>query len=103
LLLRLNPANAADALTRTRILFDEADHRVCGGASYLVGEALTLSDIALAIAAAPLLLPDNYGAPIPAFAAAPPELQAIISELRQHPTAGFVQRIFRDHGPPVAT
>jgi glutathione S-transferase len=103
LLLRLNPANAADALTQTRILFDEADRRVSGGAPYLVGEALTLSDIALATAAAPLLLPENYGAPIPVFAGMPPELQAIISELRQHPTAGFVQRIFREHGPPMAT
>jgi glutathione S-transferase len=102
LLLRLNPANAADALTQTRILFDEADARLADDRPFLVGDTLTLGDIALATATAPLLFPDNYRAPIPAFADMPPALQAIITELRQHPTARFVERIFRDfRGPPM--
>lgn len=97
LLLRLNPANAQNALTQTRVLFDEADARLADGRPFLVGDALTLGDIALATAAAPLLLPDNYTAPIPAFADMPVELQAIITELRQHPVARFVERIFHDY------
>jgi glutathione S-transferase len=97
LLLRLNPANARDALTQSRILFEEADARLADGRPFLVGDTLTLGDIGLATAAAPLLLPENYGAPIPSFADMPPELQAIITELRRHPTARYVERMFRDH------
>jgi glutathione S-transferase len=96
-LLKLTPANAADALTRTRALFDETDKRLADGRQYLVGDRLTYSDLTLATAAAPLLLPEHYGSPIPPFASMPAELQAIITELRQHETARFVERIYRDH------
>jgi glutathione S-transferase len=97
LLLRLNAANAKTALDQIRIVFTEADQRLADGRRYLVGDAPTLGDIALATAAAPLVLPDRYAAPIPPFARMPPALQAIIAELRQRPTARFVERMFRDH------
>lgn len=97
LLLRLNPAHAAEALDETRILFEEAARRLAGGRRYLVGDGLTLGDVALATAAAPLLLPPNYAAPIPPLETMPLALQAIVAELRAHPVAAYVERIFRDH------
>lgn len=96
-LLQLNAANARDALTQTRVIFDETDRRLADGRRYLVGDGLTLSDIALAVAAAPVLLPVNYGSPMPPLESMPAELQAIISELRQRETARFVENIFRKH------
>lgn len=97
LLLQLNPANARDALAQTRALFEETDRRLADGRRYLVGDALTLSDLALATAAAPVLQPIGYGSPMPPLDSMPAEMKAIVSEMRQHPTADFVQRIFRDH------
>ena len=97
LLLRLNATHAREALTQARALFDEADRRLTDGRPYLVGDCLTLSDIALATAAAPVLLPEGYGSPMPPIEHMPSELQAIISEMRQHETARFVQKIFRNH------
>jgi glutathione S-transferase len=97
LLLRLNAAHAADALDQTRLLFEEVDRRLADGRAFLVGDRLTLSDIALATAAAPVLLPENYGSPMPPLDAMPSALKAIVEELRQHPTAHFVSRIFREH------
>jgi glutathione S-transferase len=94
LLLRLSPGKAADALARVRLVFDKTDARIADGRPYLVGDGLTLGDLALATATAPLLLPDGYTAPIPPFDVMPPELQAIIRELRQRPTADFVRRIY---------
>ncbi len=94
LLLQLNPAHARDALAEVRVLFDETDRRLADGRQFLVGDGLTLSDLALATAAAPLLLPVNYGSPMPPFESMPAELQAIISEMRQHETARFVERIY---------
>jgi len=96
-LLHLNSQHAADTLDQTRLLFEEVDRRISDGRSYLVAGRLTLSDIALATAAAPVLLPTNYGSPMPPLEAMPPALRAIIGELRRHPTWHFVERIYREH------
>jgi glutathione S-transferase len=97
LLLQLNAANARNALVQTRDIFEETDRRLADGRKYLVGDALTLSDLALATAAAPVLQPIGYGSPMPPFDTMPPEMKAIVSEMRQHPAAAFVQRIFQEY------
>jgi glutathione S-transferase len=99
LLLGLNAANAVNALVQTRAIFEETDRRLAGGSQFLVGDRLTLSDFALAAAAAPVLLPDNCASPMPPFDRMPPELQAIIFEFRGHETARFVDGIFKNYGP----
>ncbi len=83
------------------MIFDKTDARIRDGRSYLAGDRLTLGDLALAAAAAPLLLPRGYGAPIPPLESMPPAYAKIVEEMRQHPTAAFVQRIYdRHHGRP---
>jgi glutathione S-transferase len=47
-----------------------------------VGDRLTLSDLAFAVAAAPVVLPPNYGGSIPSFEQLPSEIQAIVKEMR---------------------
>ena len=96
-LLRLTAARARDALTRIRAIFDQVDRRIAGGQHFLVGSQLTLSELALATAVSPLTLPQGYGSPIPPFEVMPPPLQNIITELRDHDTARFVERIYRDY------
>lgn len=96
-LLHLDAAHARDALDQTRTLFDETDRRLADGRRFLVGDRLSLSDIALATAAAPVLLPVNYGSPMPAFEQMPAELQTIVMELREHKTARFVDFIFEQY------
>ena len=97
LLLQLNPTHVGQALTQTRAIFDETARRLADGRQYLVGDRLTLADIGLAAASAPMLLPTNYGAPMPPLEAMPRDLQAIISELRRHATGAFVESIYRRH------
>jgi glutathione S-transferase len=101
LLLQLSAAKAQDALTRIRMIFQKTDARLAGGRGYLAGDALTLSDLSLAAAAAPLLIPQGYGSPIPPLDSMPPEMKAIVAELRQHETARFVQRIYAEQGVGV--
>jgi glutathione S-transferase len=100
-LLRLSPARTQDALTRIRTIFGRTDRRLADGRHYLVGDTLALSDLSLAAAAAPLLLPDGYASPIPRFDVMPPEMKAIITEMRAHPTAQFVQRIYAEQPRPA--
>jgi glutathione S-transferase len=93
-LLKLGPGQASDALSRIRSLFDQTDKRLAKN-SYLVGERLTLADLKLISFAAPLLLPGgSYAAPMPNLDEMPPDFQAIVRELREHPTAAFVMRFY---------
>jgi glutathione S-transferase len=107
LLLQLSPAAAADAWGQTQRALDLVDQRLADARPFLMGETLTLSDIALAAAIGPLLLPENYSAPIPPLDSMPPALQGIIKECRQRPTATLVTRVYAlrgDDGPrPTAS
>jgi glutathione S-transferase len=96
LLLRLGPQRADEAFARIRSTFEKTDERVADGRPYLCGDRLTLGDLALASASAPLLLPRGYGAKMPALEEMPPPMRRAIEELRAHPTAAFVQRLYAD-------
>jgi glutathione S-transferase len=94
LLLRLSAPRAEQAQCRIRALFDETGDRIADGRPYLCGERITLGDIALAAASAPLLLPAGYGATMPAREAMPAPLADFADELRAHPTGRFVARLY---------
>jgi glutathione S-transferase len=94
LLLQISPAGAVEALDQIRRLFEETDRRIADGRPFLAGDTLSLGDFALASAAAPVLLPPGFMAPCPPFADFPPALQAVVVEMRQHPTGQFVTRFF---------
>jgi glutathione S-transferase len=97
LLLQLSPPKAKDVLIRTEGIFDRTDARVKDGRPYLTGDRMTLGDLSLAAAAAPLLMPDGYGSPIPKLADMPTAYAKIVLEIRKRPTAEFVQRIYDRH------
>lgn len=94
--LRLSPQRARDAADGIRRAFDATDRRIADGRQHLCGDRLTLGDIALAAAAAPLLLPAGYGAKMPPVDATPAPMKLLIHELREHPTAAFVDRFYRE-------
>lgn len=96
-LLQLGEGKAKDSLTRIRMLFEATDMRLRDDRPYLAGDRVTLGDFGLAAAAAPLLLPSGYGSPIPPLDRMPNDYSMIVKEMRQHPTAAFVQRIYDRH------
>lgn len=96
MLLRLSSQRAEAAIARIRATFEQTDERVADGRRYLAGDRLTLGDLALASASAPLLLPRGYGAKMPALEEMPPVLRTAMEELRQSPTAAFVQRLYAE-------
>ena len=59
-----------------------------------IGGRLTLSDIAFAVAAAPVVLPAGYGGPMPSFEEMPSEVQTVVTEMRSHPAGAFALRIY---------
>ena len=95
-LLRLSPARAEKMLATIRSCLQRVDDRLADGRPYLLGERFTLSDMAFAIAAAPVVWPDQYGGAVPALAATPAALQAIVRECRDRPSGALALRLYRD-------
>lgn len=99
--LKLSAEQAAAAEAGIRATFDATDRRIADGRAFLAGDRLTLSDIAMCAAFAPLLLPRGYGALMPPVEATPPPLRALMEELRTRPTATFVQRLYDSGFSPI--
>jgi glutathione S-transferase len=97
LLLRLSPARAQQSVVQIRTIFEAVDARLADGRRFLVGGQFTLSDLAFAVAAAPVVLPAGYGGPMPSFEEMPPEVQALVTEMRGHPAGAFALRIYKEH------
>ena len=96
-LLGLSAERAQASLDQIRIVFDAVDARLLSGGNFLVGDRLTLSDLAFAVAAAPVLLPPNYGGPIPTLDEMPSELRSVVEEMIGRPAGAFGLRIYRQH------
>jgi glutathione S-transferase len=96
LLLQLSLNKAQQAAAQIRLLFDSVDARLADGRRFLVGDRFTLSDLAFSVAAAPVVLPASYGGPIPSFDEMPPEVQALVTEMRGHPAGAFALRIYQE-------
>jgi glutathione S-transferase len=93
-LLRLSPKRAEEALGRIRTVFGEVEARLTARPAFLVGDRLTLSDLAFAVAAAPVVLPAAYGGPIPALPDMPAALQEAVAELRARPAGAYALRVY---------
>lgn len=97
ILLRLTAQRAQESLDQIRTVFSQVDTRLADGRKFLDGNRLTLSDIAFAVAAAPVVLPPTYGGPIPSLDEMPPEIQAAVKEMRSHAAGQYALRIYKEH------
>ena len=81
---------------------DSAAEHLADGRPYLAGERFSGWDLSFACFAAPLVLPAEYAAWLPALRDLDPEDAAYIREVRQHPAAIHALRMFAEHRPPRA-
>ena len=63
----------------------------------MAGESFTAADLTFASLAAPLLLPREYGSPLPSLAELPDDFLAVVEECRTAPAGQFGLRIYRDY------
>jgi glutathione S-transferase len=102
LLLRLTAERAASAIEKAREVVRTVDDRLSDGRRYLVGNRFSLSDMAFAVALAPLVLPDGYASRLPPLAEMPQIIKDAVAEMRAHPAGQFALRIYREHRNPAA-
>ncbi len=95
--MKIDAKGAERSFDRIREVFETVNERLASGRSYLVGERFTAADLTFAALAAPVLLPRDYGAPLPSLEELPDEMLAIIDEMRATPAGEFGLRMYRDH------
>jgi glutathione S-transferase len=98
--LKIDATAAQAALQSVTRVFDEIADRLSDGRRYLVGERFTAADLTFGSLAAPMLLPERYGSPLPPPEAMPASLAREVRRLRDHPAGAFADRLYReDRGP----
>ena len=94
--LDITPEKAAKSLAEVRASFDSVGERLADGRRYLVGDRFTAADLTFAALAAPVVVPPEYGVPLPQPDELPARMAAVVGELRDHPAGAFALRMFRE-------
>jgi glutathione S-transferase len=84
---------------RPRVLaaFDGIAERIGDGRPYLFGERFTAADLTFAALAAAVVVPPEYGTPLPQPDVLPEPVARDVRAFREHPAGAFALRLFREH------
>jgi len=94
--LDVTPATAARSEAEVRAIFDAVAERLDDRRPYLCGERFSAADLTFASLAAPMLMPPEYGVPLPQPEELPPAMAATVRELREHPAGVHALKMFRE-------
>jgi glutathione S-transferase len=92
--LDIDDATAARALERVDTELDAVAELLADGRRYLVGDRFSAADLAFAALCAPLIVPVEYGTPLPQPDVMPADMAARIRGWREHPAGRFALRLF---------
>jgi glutathione S-transferase len=95
-LFAIGPDTGAQAGAAVQRTFDAVAARLEDGRRYLCGDAFTAADLAFAALAAPVLIPRQYGVPLPAVEELPHGMAAGVRAFRAHPAGAFACRLFAE-------
>jgi glutathione S-transferase len=86
------------SVARSRVyvaqVFDEVAAQLADGRAHLVSDELSSADVTFAALAAPLLLPERYYWPMPAWDELPAAMRDEASKLREHPAGRYAMRLY---------
>jgi glutathione S-transferase len=91
-----NETTAAESLRAVRATFEKVARRLADGRRYLVGAHFTAADLTFSALAAAVLMPPEYGVPLPQPDELPPAMGAVAQELREHPAGQHALRMYRE-------
>ncbi len=93
--LAIGPATVPRDTRRVRAVFDTLGERLADGRRYLCGHRFTAADLTFAALAAAVLLPPEYGTPLPQPDVLPEPVASEVQAFREHPAGVFALRMFR--------
>jgi glutathione S-transferase len=67
------------------------------GRPYLCGERFSAADLTFAALSAPLVVPLQYGVPLPQPEVLPPRMAALVERAREHPAGRYALTLFAEH------
>jgi glutathione S-transferase len=76
---------------------DFVAERLSDGRPYLSGERFGAADLTFAALSAPVVVPPEYGTPLPQPDMMPPATAAIVRRVREHPAGRHALALFREH------
>ncbi len=94
--LDIDAAKAERSLGAVRATFDEVAQRLRDGRPYLMGDRFTAADLTFSALAAAVLMPPEYGIPLPQPDELPAAMGSVVRELREHPAGRHALRMFRE-------
>jgi glutathione S-transferase len=95
-LFAIGPETDAEAGAAVRRTFDAVASRLADGRRYLCGDAFTAADLAFGALAAPVIVPPQYGVPLPQPDELPPAMAAGVRAFREHLAGAFAMRLFAE-------
>jgi glutathione S-transferase len=93
----ISPETAAESESEVRSVFDRVAAQLGDGRGYLCGDRFTAADLTFSALAAPMLVPPEYGVPLPQPDELPAPVAAVVRELRAHPAGAHAMAMFREH------
>jgi glutathione S-transferase len=94
--LDVTPATAARSEAEVRAVFDRVAERLADRRPYLCGEQFSAADLTFAALAAAVLMPPEYGVPLPQPEELPAAMATTVRELRAHPAGAHALAMFRE-------
>ena len=94
--LDITPETAAQSKEQVWMAFDAVADRLSDGRPYLCGDRFTAADLTFATMAASVLMPPEYGVPLPQPEQLPVDMAASVREFRAHPAGAHALAMFRD-------
>ncbi|MDX6678908.1 MAG: glutathione S-transferase [Solirubrobacteraceae bacterium] len=101
--LDIDDATAARALTLVDEELDTVGELLSDGRRFLAGDRFSAADLAFAALCAPLIVPREYGTPLPQPDDMPERMAARVRAWRAHPAGQFATRMFAEqrHAPAL--
>jgi glutathione S-transferase len=94
--LAITPESVARSETIVRETFDAVASRLDDGRAYLCGDQFTAADLTFAALSAAVVMPPEYGVPLPQPDELPNTLAPIVRELRAHPAGAHALKMYRE-------
>ena len=92
---KITPESAAESLRIVREVFDSVAERVSDGRAFLVGDRFSAADLTFAALSASVIVPPDYGVPLPSPEELPARMAEVVRELRAHPAGAFALDLYR--------